>query len=104
MDGSRPTFSAFNCHRAALSNLFQDCGQKMSESLRQDLKAYFRGLKRKSALAVRDGEGRIKVGKEPLTFSLYRYLGLQLLIQPSRDFVFARWFMILCGKCLFGLS
>ena len=72
----------------------------MSEDLQQELKTYFRGLKRKSALAIRDGQGNIKIGKDPLTFTLYRYLGLHLLLQPSRDYIFARCFMILCWNLM----
>ncbi len=45
-DGTRPGYSSFNTHRAALFNLFRDCGYTMSRDLETELKNHFIGLKR----------------------------------------------------------
>ncbi len=51
-------------------------------------------------LVIVAGDGEIKVGKDPLSFSLFRYLGLQLLQQPNREYIFAKCFMVLCWNLM----
>jgi hypothetical protein len=99
-DGSTPGYSSYNSHRAAFFNLFRDYEQTMSKRLESELSNHFKGLKRQTALQIAQGESEVKVGKDPLSFTLYRFLGLQLMIQNSRECVFARCFMVLCWNLM----
>ena len=67
----------------------------MSQELQDELKKHYKGLKRNIASNIAAGGMKIKVGKDPLSMSLFRFLGLELLQDDSRDSVFARTFMIL---------
>jgi hypothetical protein len=99
-DGSPLGYSTFNTHRAALFNLYRDFGAQMSKPLETELKNHFKGLKRQTALNIAAGEGEIKIGKDPLSFSLYCFLGRQLLLQPQREYIFARCFLVLCWNLM----
>jgi hypothetical protein len=99
-DGSTPGYSTYNTHRAAFFNLFRDYKRTMSKDLESELSNHFKGLKRQSARQIANGLAEVKVGKDPLSFSLYRYLGLQIMGQTSREYVFARCFMVLCWNLM----
>ena len=66
----------------------------MSATLTTELTNHFRGLKRKSVQSVASGESNIKVGKEPLSFGLFRFLCKKLLKQGKKDFQFGHCFHI----------
>ena len=72
----------------------------MSTELESELKNHYKGLKRKVASDIAEGGGQIKVGKDPLSFSLFRFLGLELLKLACRESVFAHAFMILAWNLM----
>jgi len=72
----------------------------MSTELQSELSNHYKGLKRTVASAIAAGGGKIKSGKDPLAFSLYLFLGLELLVMDSRESVFARTFMILAWNLI----
>ena len=70
--GSKPGYSSCNGHRSAFFNLFRTYGQIMNQELASELTNHFLGLKRRTAQEIVRGERNVKVGKDPLPFSLYR--------------------------------
>lgn len=99
-DGTSLGKSSYDSHRSSLWNLFRDFGHVMSKEVETGLKDHFVGLKRDLATRIKDGNAEIKVGKDPLSFSLYRFLGLALLKVSNRDHLFARCFMVLSWNLL----
>ncbi len=94
-------FSTFNSHRAAFFNLFRDYKKIMSQTLATELSTCFKGLKRKIISDVAAGqEGDIKIGKDPISFGLYRYLALSILQTSSRESIFALCFMTICWNLM----
>ena len=96
----RPGTSQYGTHRSGLFNLFRAYELVMPRDFEKQLGGLYRGLKRKVALNIAAGGGKIKVGKDPLAFSLFRFLGLSLLLQDFRDSVFARTFMIIAWNLM----
>ena len=72
--GQKPGTSALASHRAALFNLFADFRITMSLVLSRDMATSFKGLKKTKALEIAQGLSSIKIGKDPLSFSSYRWL------------------------------
>ena len=99
-DGNKPGSSSYGSHRAGLFNLFRDFKVSMSPELEGELTNHFSGLKRKIAANIQAGEGEIKVGKDPLCLQLFRFLGFELLVDVSRESIFARTFMIICWNLM----
>jgi hypothetical protein len=99
-DGTRPGYSTYNTHRAALFNLFRDYQVTMTKALEVELKNHFKGLKRKAVIEISNGNGKIKVGKDAMQFSLYQVLGKELLKHHTNDFVFGHTFMVLCWNLM----
>ncbi|KAI9912036.1 hypothetical protein PsorP6_009511 [Peronosclerospora sorghi] len=65
-DGERPGYSTFNSHRAALFNLFRDHGRAMSRTLETELQNHYRGLKRRTAVAISgDDDDSQRVKRQP---------------------------------------
>jgi hypothetical protein len=62
----------------------------MSPTLEATLSNHFKGLKRKVAETIQAGVGSCKVGKDPLSFSLYQYICKSMIQTSSRDVIFAR--------------
>ncbi|KAG7351570.1 hypothetical protein IV203_010930 [Nitzschia inconspicua] len=94
-DGSTPTYSTYNCHRAWLFNLFRDYKQDIAP-LQSELKTHFRGLQRTKTQALANGEGRVKIGKDALEFALY----LLLMKSAKPDYVFTHCFMTYCWNLM----
>jgi len=90
----------YGSHQAGLFNLFRDFKVSMSPELEGELTNHFSGLKRKIAANIQAGEGEIKVGKDPLCLQLFRFLGFELLVDVSRESIFARTFMIICWNLM----
>lgn len=67
-------FSTYNGHRSALYNLFHQYKRIMSTELSAEMSTHFRGLKRDIAKKTANGVGKVKIGKDPLSFELYEYL------------------------------
>ncbi|ETO62281.1 hypothetical protein F444_19805 [Phytophthora nicotianae P1976] len=99
-DGSNLSFSAINTHRAGLFNLYRDYGHEMSPVMEKEMRQYFKGLKREMASAAARGEARVKTGKDPLSFELYRYLCERLLQCSSKDMMFARTYIIIAWNLM----
>ena len=99
-DGNKPGSSSYGSHQAGLFNLFHDFKVSMSPELEGELTNHFSGLKRKIAANIQAGEGEIKVGKDPLCLQLFRFLGFELLVDVSRESIFARTFMIICWNLM----
>jgi hypothetical protein len=95
-DGTSLSYPSYNSHRSALFNLFRNFGKVTSKIQESEIQTLFKGLKRTVAQTIARGEAEVKVGKDPLSFSLYRYPCLTFFQEISRDFIFARTFMILC--------
>ncbi|KAG7365708.1 hypothetical protein IV203_028378 [Nitzschia inconspicua] len=98
-DGSTPTYSTYNCHRAGLFNLFRDYKQDIAP-LQSELKTHFRGLQRTKTQALANGEGRVKIGKDALEFALYKSLCLLLMKSAKPDYVFTHCFMTYCWNLM----
>jgi hypothetical protein len=98
--GQKPRYSTYNGHRSALFNLFRDYGETMSSILEVELARHFKGLKRMLAQEIANGEGAIKIGKDPLPFTLYRFLSKTFLMQRSKEFTFAQCFMVVCWNLM----
>ena len=89
-NGQRPVYSTLNCHRSALFNLYRDFKQVMPQELEEEVSSHFRGLQNELAQAAQDGETSARVGKEPFSMSMYRFLGLQHLKHGcDSEFIFA---------------
>lgn len=94
-DGCKLGYSSYNTHRASLFKLYRDYSVTMSKELGDELTIHFRGLKRKIAKETGGGLNRIKTGKDPMPFEVYRHI-CKILQIPSRDAVFTRTFLIIC--------
>ena len=99
-NGMRPGTSQYGTHRSGLFNLFRAYELVMPRDFEKQLGGLYRGLKRKVALNIAAGGGKIKVGKDPLAFSLFRFLGLLLLLQDFRAIVFACTFMLIAWNLM----
>ncbi|ETO63806.1 hypothetical protein F444_18559 [Phytophthora nicotianae P1976] len=50
--------------------------------------------------AISSGDGPIKVGKDPMTFSLYRSIAMEMMRSASREMIFARVFLVLSWELM----
>ncbi|KAG7350981.1 hypothetical protein IV203_010341 [Nitzschia inconspicua] len=98
-DGSTPTYSTYNSHRAGIFNLFRDYKQNIVP-FQSELKAHFRGIQRTTTQASANGEGKAKSGKDALEFSLYKSLCLLLMKSAKPDYVFTHCFMTYCWNLM----
>jgi hypothetical protein len=99
-DGSKLGASSCNTHRAALFNLFRNYHKVMGTELEKELASYFKGLKRTIAENTARGEDEIRIGKDPLEFSLYRYWCKEMIVRKEKDFIFARCFLVICWNLM----
>ncbi|KAH9133372.1 hypothetical protein AeRB84_020507 [Aphanomyces euteiches] len=99
-NGDRLSYSALNTHRAGLFNLFRRFGVSMSTTLEKEMSNHFRGLKRSIAESTASGNGRIKVGKDPLSIDTFHFLFKALLLVTDLNAVFARTFMLLAWNLM----
>ena len=99
-DGERPSLSTYKSHRAGLFNLFRSYEKTMSRELETELAAYYLALKRAAATLVASGVGKVKIGKDPLPSTLFKFLCTALLLDLSRESIFARTFMILAWNLM----
>ena len=86
--------------RSALFNLYREFGKTMNAELANELKVHYQRLRRDIAQATANGEGQIKVGKDPLQFNFYRYMSLEFLKDTDKEFTFARLFLVLCWNLM----
>ena len=99
-DGSRPKISAFNSHRAALFNLFRDYHVTMSQELVDEMRNHFKGLKRTLASEAADGNSEVRIGKDPLKFSLFKQMAAYSLKSGKSGHTFAHLFLIMCWNLM----
>ncbi|ETP34766.1 hypothetical protein F442_16989 [Phytophthora nicotianae P10297] len=66
----------------------------------EEMRQYFKELKREMASATARGEVRVKTGKDPLSFDLYRYPCERLLQYPAKDMIFTRIYMIVAWNLM----
>lgn len=92
-NGKRLGLSAYCNRRSALFHLFRIYGKVQGNEFKLKLATMFRGLKRKIAIELQEGEGRIQTGKSPISYSLYVRLNEFMLQEDSTESVFARAFM-----------
>ncbi|KUF90746.1 hypothetical protein AM588_10002849 [Phytophthora nicotianae] len=92
--GGYHSFSTYAGHRSAFYNLFRDYHCTMTSQLERELSCHFKGLQHRIAGAISSGDGSIKVGKDPMTFGLYRRIAEEMMKSSSRDMVFARTFLL----------
>jgi hypothetical protein len=81
-------------HKIALYKIFRDYHQLMSLEFENELKNHFKGLKRRLAADAAEGNRAIMPGKSPL-FRLNSFLLEETLRADSKEFVFARTFMLI---------
>jgi hypothetical protein len=60
-----------------------------------EMRQNFKALKRDGAKLIADGLMKIKSGKDPLSFSLYRYLALQMLQLGKKEHIYGHCFFLL---------
>lgn len=93
-------FHAHASHRSGFFNLYKQYKVKMSEEMVDELSDFFRGLRR--TIARKEGEGHIShtSGKDPLSFDLLQYFSKQMFHQTTKDFIFARCFLLLAWNLM----
>ncbi|DBA05028.1 TPA: hypothetical protein N0F65_000716 [Lagenidium giganteum] len=99
-DGGYHVLATYAGHRSAFFNLFRDYHQSMSPELKRELSHHFRGLRNQIADAVGNGEGKVEVGKAPMTVAMLSAIATGMLQSESRDMVFARTCMLLCWNLM----
>ena len=99
-DKSRIGYSALNSRRSALMDLYHQFQEPIPDNLKNDLGVFYSGLKRDGAVSAAKGEVTVKVGKDPLEFSLYCELGLFMLQQESPEYIFGHLYLLLCWNLM----
>lgn len=94
-DGTKPAFTTYATERTALFNLFRDYKTTMSKDFETELGNHFKGLKRKKTQEIANGTADIKVGKDPLSLSLYKYFAKTLMKSAKKDSIFAHTFLLI---------
>ena len=93
---SKPfSMSTYHTKRSALFHLFRSYKFKQSDEFLNELTTLFKGLKIKSAVKQQNGNGRIQVGKSPLSFAMYRKINEYMLKENTSESVFGRTFLCL---------
>ena len=65
-----------------------------------ELTTRYRGLKRKTAKRVASGDGKVKVGKDPIDFNLYQYIALKHLTLKNKEYIFSHCFLLICWNLM----
>ena len=94
-DGNPPGMGTFSGHRSGLFNLFRDYEQEFPTTLAARMKGLFRGLKVIQNTETHQGLTNIRVGKLPMSFQVYNWLGDFMLRQPGTEYIFAHTMMTL---------
>ena len=100
-----PGFSTMNTHRSGLFNLFRDFKVPMSASLEQELSGHFKGLRRQTASSAQAGAISAKTGKDPMSFSMYRWMCMQMMkLGRLSDFVTSHAMLTLSWNLMCRIS
>jgi hypothetical protein len=94
-DGLYFKFTTYGTHRSAFASLYGEFNVIMPLDMKQGIANRFSGLKKRIARQISNGYGEIKEGKDPLPFSLFRRIALEMMHGTARDLIFARTFMLL---------
>ena len=93
--GDKPGISTFRGQRTGLFNLFRMYGLTLSNQLSMELTRDYQGLGRLTALRVTNGEGNITSGKDPMDFSLYKFIAHAQLKSDQNQQIFGHCFLSL---------
>ena len=92
------SFENVSGYKSAIKNHFKSKRVKFSDESELLQSEFFGGYKRLIAEEKQDGTRKVREGKVPLTFSVYRFIA-KLALQYDRDFycsVFANVVLVLC--------
>lgn len=94
-DGSEAGNSTYENCRSALNDLYRNWyPQGLTTEDKARMTLFFKGLKNAEAQRKAAGVGKVRVGKAPMSFSLYRQFA-QSMLTAVKDTSFTRLFMIL---------
>eukprot|EP00834_Sanchytrium_tribonematis_P003532 NODE_139_length_16235_cov_0.569038.p3 type:complete len:603 gc:universal NODE_139_length_16235_cov_0.569038:14135-15943(+) len=99
-DGSKPGNATYSAHRSGLAHLFREYNVTMTPELSESQSRNYLGLRRTTAQRTADGEGRIKVGKDPMDFPLLKFICESLLKSKEKENVFGRCFILICWNLM----
>jgi len=85
--------STLNSNRSSLTYLFKRYNKRLPDTFEARLRNYMRGQKRESAKRKQDGIGKVHEGKQLLRFSMYRDLAKRLMLEGTRESLFAHTFL-----------
>ena len=94
-NNTRLSASSYQSKRSGLFHLFRSFRVPQPPTLKEDLKSAMKGLKRTVAREKQRGDGRIEVGKEPMSFALYKFLATKFLEMSGSDGFFGWCFLVL---------
>ena len=101
-NGGKPVFATFNTHRAGFTYLYTMYRQTRSATMENELKIYFRAIRKRGAREAQSGIGQMHNTKLPLPFEVYKFFSFQFLKgiqnavqEDALGFVFAHLFLTL---------
>lgn len=92
--------TSLNAHRAALNFVYLTFSVETPRGYASSLKTYFAGAKRQSAKRKQDGDGKVEVGKKPLSFELYRFICCEFLKSSDSGAIFAQTVLTICWNLM----
>lgn len=92
--------TSLNSHRSAVNFVYTTFTKDVPSGFSTSLKTYFAGAKRQSAKRKQDGDGKVEVGKKPLSFELYRFLCGELLKCHTSGSIFAHAVLTVCWNLI----
>jgi len=96
------SFEHVSGYKSAIKNHFKSKRVKFSDESEIAQSEFFGGYKRLIAEEKQDGTRKLREGKVPLNFTVYRYIA-KLAIQYDRDIncsIFAHLFLLLCWNLI----
>lgn len=99
-DGGPLGKSALAAHRSAFLNMFRDYDQNMSERNKTLMSEVLKGMERKRRRQLGIDGGRLKTGKDPLSFEAYSYLCGVITRRPEPQGTFAKCFLTICWNLM----
>lgn len=93
-DGSALDFSVYGSMRSSLFHLYRAYGRTVPSDFQADLTVFFKGLERRLARRHHDDGVKLTEGKDPLPFSVYRVLAIEIMMEQHAEFGFAHAFLV----------
>jgi hypothetical protein len=84
--------------------LFRDYGKTMPPVGEEELSVTFRAIKRDKAQVAQQEGGIVKTGKDPLEFSLYKFMAKELLQIPQKEYTFAHCVFVISWNLMCRVS